>query len=170
MPPRKFLDAREEMEKILERETLGFLGLCRDGEPYVVPLNYAYTEGRILFHCARTGRKLEYLKENPRVCFTVGTQSGRVVRHPQGASCRAEHESVVCYGTARLLEDLEERGRALNEFNRRLQKGAPDVTSDAASGCMAVEIRIEEMTGRRWGNGKHAGWKYRVPAETKEGR
>lgn len=33
------------------------------GLPYVVPLNYGYTEGKILFHGALTGKKLDCLKE-----------------------------------------------------------------------------------------------------------
>jgi nitroimidazol reductase NimA-like FMN-containing flavoprotein (pyridoxamine 5'-phosphate oxidase superfamily) len=164
MPIRKFLDSREEMENVLERETLGFLGLSRDGGPYVVPLNYIYAGGRILFHCALTGRKLDFLKENPRVCFAVGMQTGKVIRHPQGATCRAGHESVICFGTARLLEDIGERREALDAFNRRLQPDAKSITLDDAAKCLAVEIRIEEMTGRRWGDGKAAAWRYRFPA------
>jgi nitroimidazol reductase NimA-like FMN-containing flavoprotein (pyridoxamine 5'-phosphate oxidase superfamily) len=161
MPTKAFIDSREAMEQILRDETLGFLGLSRNGEPYVVPLNFAYVEGRIIFHCARTGEKLDILRSNPKVCFTVGRQSGAVVRHPQGASCRADHESVVCRGTARILEDVEERKAVLDVFNRRHQPDSKGISRDVASKCLAVEIRVEEMTGRRWGKGKPACWKYR---------
>ncbi len=41
---------RKEIEKILKRQTLGFLGLSMDGRPYVVPLTYGYREGKIFFH------------------------------------------------------------------------------------------------------------------------
>jgi len=161
MPSRKFLESREEMEKILREETLGFLGVCRSGESYVVPLNYAYADGRILFHCALTGKKLDFLRENPQVCFTVGRQSGAIVRHPQGASCRADHDSVICHGMARILEDVEERKKALDVFNRCLQPDAEGITPEAALKCLAVEIMVKEMTGRRWRTGKRAYWKYR---------
>ncbi len=49
MPSKKFSESREEMERILREERLGFLGLALDGMPYVVPLNYAYVEGKIIF-------------------------------------------------------------------------------------------------------------------------
>ena len=55
MPPRDFLVSRTEMERILREEAIGYLGLSVDGRPYVVPLNYCYLEGKILFHCALTG-------------------------------------------------------------------------------------------------------------------
>ena len=71
-----FINSRAEMEQILREEVLGYLGLAGESQPYVVPLNYAYTPGRILFHCALSGQKLETIRRNPRVCFTVGRQIG----------------------------------------------------------------------------------------------
>jgi len=161
MPPRKFDESREEMESILREETLGYLGLSMEGMPYVVPLNYAYVEDKILFHCALMGKKLDYLKANPRVCFTVGRQSGRVRRHPQGASCHVDNDSVICYGVARIVEDAEERRQILNTFNHHLQPDAPEITPKDASKCYAVEIKLTEMTGRQQRRGGRTYWKYR---------
>jgi len=160
MPPRKIDESREEMEKILREETLGYLGLSMEEMPYVVPLNYAYVEGKILFHCALTGKKLDYLKANPRVCFTVGRQSGRVRRHPQGATCHTDNDSIICYGAARVVEDVEERRKVLDAFNHCLQPDAEDITFEAASKCYAVEIKVAEMTGRRQRREGRTYWRY----------
>ncbi len=62
---------KKRMEGILRGEKAGYLGLSIDGNPYVVPLNYGYVDGRIVFHCALTGRKLDGLLADPRVCLTV---------------------------------------------------------------------------------------------------
>ena len=148
------------MERILNEETMGYLGLSMDGVSYVVPLNYGYVEGKILFHCAQTGKKLDYLKANPQVCFTVGRQSGRVRRHPQGALCHADHDSVICYGKARIVEDVDERRKILDAFNRCLQPDAEEITLEAASNCCAVEIRVTEMTGRQQRKGGRTYWRY----------
>ena len=148
------------MEQILREETVGYLGLSMDGMPYVVPLNYGYVEGKILFHCALSGQKLDYLRANPQVCFTVGRQSGKVVRHPQGALCHVENDSVICYGLARIIERVEERREILNTFNRCFQPDAPEITLKAASKCYAVEIKITEMTGRRQRDKEHTYWRY----------
>jgi nitroimidazol reductase NimA-like FMN-containing flavoprotein (pyridoxamine 5'-phosphate oxidase superfamily) len=169
LPPKHFIESRKEMEEILRGETLGFLGLAADAEPYVVPLTYVYAEGTIIFHCALEGRKLEFLRKNPKVCFTVGRQSGKTIRHPEGAVCSADHDSVICRGAARIIEDAEERRRLLNAFNRRLQPDAEAITPEAAAKCRAVEIRIEEMTGRRWRKGKREYWRHRFHRRTKEG-
>ena len=114
-----FIESREEMEAILRAIPLGYLGMAMGGEPYVVPLNYAYIDGKILFHCALEGKKLDYLAANPRVCFSVARQpEAEVLSHEQGDACHSDSDSVICYGRARVVEDLEERQVVLNAFNR----------------------------------------------------
>jgi hypothetical protein len=148
MTEKTVISSREEMEAILRQGGLGYLALSRDDEPYVVPLNYAYQDGTIVFHCAYEGRKIDYLRTNPRVCFAVGRQTGQTQDHG-GAACEVDNDSVLCYGTARPLEDLNERARALNAFNRTFRPGADDLSLKRVENCNVIEIRIEEMTGRR---------------------
>ena len=153
-----FIDSRNEMEQILREEELGYLGLAGEDQPYVVPLNYAYADGKILFHCAITGQKLDAIRHNPRVCFTVGRQTGEVRDHT-GAPCHVDSDSVICYGRARLLDELEERAAALNAFNRRYRPEAPDIPQDRVEQCMAVEITVTEMTGRQERDRQRTYWR-----------
>jgi nitroimidazol reductase NimA-like FMN-containing flavoprotein (pyridoxamine 5'-phosphate oxidase superfamily) len=50
MSDQVFLESRDEMEGPLQAESIGYLGLPMNGTPYVVPLNYSYSEGTIIFH------------------------------------------------------------------------------------------------------------------------
>ena len=149
MAVREFVESREEMEQILQQETIGYLGLAQESKPYVVPLNYGYMDGKILFHCALEGQKLDYIRANPNVCFSVGRQSGTVQRHAAGNPCHVDSESVICYGTARIIEDPQERQTALNAFNHCFRPGAAEISLDETLRCAMVEIQIAEMTGRR---------------------
>ena len=160
MSPKDFIESREEIEEILKQETIGYLGLSTDGMPYVVPLNYGYIGGKVIFHCGLTGKKLDYLKANPRVCFTVGRQSGEVRRHGTGDPCHVDSDSVICYGEARVIEDLDERKVALDTFNRCYQEDAEEISLEEASECYAVEIEISEMTGRQEREQKSTYWRY----------
>jgi len=146
------------MEQLLREEVLGYLGLAGD-QPYVVPLNYSYADGKLLFHSALTGQKLDAIRENPRVCFTVGRQTGEVRDHAGGPPCHLDSDSVVCYGRARLLEDVAERAAALNAFNRRYRPDAPDIAAERIAQCMAVEVTITEMTGRRERDRQRTYWR-----------
>ena len=160
MSDQVFLESRDEMEELLRAESIGYLGLSMNGTPYVVPLNYSYAEGRIIFHCALEGRKLDFMKTNPLVCFTVGQKAGPVREHAGGTLCHVDSDSVICYGTARIIEDLEERKIALNAFNRRFRPDAPDVPMERVKNCVVVEIKILEMTGRSERNRKRTYGRY----------
>jgi nitroimidazol reductase NimA-like FMN-containing flavoprotein (pyridoxamine 5'-phosphate oxidase superfamily) len=160
MSSREFIESRHEMEKLLREELIGYLGLSVDGKPYVVPLNYGYVDGKILFHCALTGQKLDYIRANPDVCFTVGRQPGEFRRHAEGDPCHVDSDSVICYGRARVIEELEERQAVLNAFNRCFRADAEAISLESALECAAVEVRVSEMTGRRERARKRTYWRY----------
>ena len=163
MEEQGFIGSREEMEEFLREEGIGYLGLSMDGKAYVVPLNYSYSEGKIYFHCGLKGKKLVYMKTNPQVCFTVARQLGEVREHAGGNPCHVDSDSVICYGKARMIEDLDERSEALNAFNRRYHPNAADVPEERVKNCGVVEIKISEMTGRRERERKRTCWRYAFP-------
>ena len=80
--------------------------------------------------------------------------------HAGGNPCHVDSDSVICYGRARILEDLDERKAALNAFNRRFKSDAEDISDERAVKCCAVEIRITEMTGRQERERKRTCWRY----------
>ena len=161
MHEHEFVESRTEMEAFLQEEELGYLGLVdEEGKPYVVPLNYSYHDGRILFHCALEGKKLDCIRANPNVSFTVSRQAGEVRRHAAGGACHIDSDSVICTGTARVIEDLDERAEALNRFNRAFRPNADDIPMKQVKGCGVVEITVSEMTGRRERERKRTLWRY----------
>jgi len=142
-----------QMEAILGSECVGHLGMACAGEVYVVPINYTYTSGRILLHCALEGRKLRMIQQNPAVCFEVSRQEGPPVEHA-GDACSNGFESVICWGTARYVEDIPARHRVLVEFQARYataDRPRDTLAVERAEKCGAVEIVVERMTGRRRG-------------------
>ena len=164
MPTVRKNTGRREMELVLREETMGLLGLCHRGSPYVLPMTYGHARGALYMHCAPKGRKVDAIRENAEVCFTVARQYGRPVSHPQGARCPANHDSVICYGTARIVEDMEERRRVLTRFNRCLEPGAPPLKAEDVQHCLGIEIKIQRMTGRRQRKGGvWTRWDYTFP-------
>ena len=148
------------MEEILHRETIGWLATVAEGRPYAVPLNYAYIDGKIYFHCALEGRKLDAVRANPEVCLAVGRQEGEIRRHRGSGVCHPDNESVLCFGRARIIEELAEKAAALNAFNRAFEPKAEDLPDKAPQRCAVVEITLTEMTGRRERAGKRTLWRH----------
>jgi len=163
---KEFNESRIEIEKLLSEENLGFLGMSMNTIPYTIPITFGYHDGRILFHCARSGKKLDVLRSNPNVCLTVARHFGEFVPHPQGAKCHAHSKSIICHGIARIIDDLDERCRILNIFNHCLLPDVRVISRDEVINCLAVEISINEMTARVERDSQCTYWKYRFTEHT----
>ena len=106
-----------QIRYILDTAKVLHLGLSVDNEPYVVPMNYGYTfEGDQLvlyLHSAVRGKKLDMIAANPKVFFEMecGLQpfEGRL-------PCQygLAYSSLMGRGKARLIEDVEEKKKAMS--------------------------------------------------------
>jgi nitroimidazol reductase NimA-like FMN-containing flavoprotein (pyridoxamine 5'-phosphate oxidase superfamily) len=47
--PKEFVVSTQEMEKLLNGERIGYLGMTTDNNPYVIPLTYAYNKEKYYF-------------------------------------------------------------------------------------------------------------------------
>lgn len=139
--------------KLLEEAQLGVLCTAgADGEPYGVPLNYCYVreDNALFFHCANEGRKMENIKSNARVSFTV-TGANRIITE----KLTTYYESVIVAGRASLVQDDEEKVLRLNQLCHHL---APGVDWNGDKGCghlkgtAIVRIDIDSISGKKNGD------------------
>lgn len=62
--------SRDESIRILKEGTSGVLALHGDdGYPYAVPISYVYDDGKLYFHGAKSGHKLDALRSYPKASF-----------------------------------------------------------------------------------------------------
>ncbi|MDQ6419004.1 pyridoxamine 5'-phosphate oxidase family protein [Paenibacillus sp. LHD-117] len=109
------------IETFLKEAQIAFLGLA-DGEfPYVVPLNFVWTDGSFYFHAAEEGRKMEVIGRNPEACVTVSEAYG-TLPHPVPAHTDTAYMSVMAFGRVEPVGDLEEATAAMQAM---LDKYAP---------------------------------------------
>ena len=136
----------EAIAEVLNNAIYGTLSL--NGEyTYAVPVNFAFSDGCIYFHCAKTGEKLERIRRNSKVSFCA-VDTAQVL--PQKYS--TAYRSVICFGEAEILEDEEQRKKG---FRLLAEKYAPEFidqfeTVYLRSGRAAeiVCIHIHRMTGK----------------------
>ncbi len=146
---KKWIEDQKEIEGILDRALVGRLGLSDDGEPYVVPLNFVYSDGRILFHTGIEGRKLEILQKNPKVCFEVDELTEVVVNEEAACFSTAYYRSVIAFGTARALESIDEKLEALDVLMKKYAAGKKWEIPEHALAIVGVwEIKIDKMTAK----------------------
>jgi nitroimidazol reductase NimA-like FMN-containing flavoprotein (pyridoxamine 5'-phosphate oxidase superfamily) len=150
MPIRWMSD--KDAYEFLSAGTVGRLATCdRAGQPYVISLNYVYRDGRIYFHSKLTGRKLDNLVENNRVCFEVSEAIKITSPDALPCACATRYVSVLAFGTARILADNTEKATALNLLVEKYEAGRPYAAVDEhhAAGCAVVEICIDRISGKR---------------------
>lgn len=61
---------QQECRDLLARISLGRLGCSHKGQPYVVPINFAFEE-EYFYLLSTLGQKMEWMRENPKVCVEV---------------------------------------------------------------------------------------------------
>lgn len=63
---------KDETVAILSSGTYGVLSVIGDnGYPYGVPVNYVYRDGHIYLHAALSGHKVDAMRKNDKVSFTI---------------------------------------------------------------------------------------------------
>ena len=106
----------QQIRKILDTAKVLHLGLAVDNMPYVVPMNYVYImeNGKLTLylHSALRGRKLDMIRQNPNVFFELDCDK---VPFAGEVPCRygLSYSSVMGCGTARIVEDVEEKKKAM---------------------------------------------------------
>jgi hypothetical protein len=149
-------DGLPQMEETLRRAEVGRLALSSDGAPYIIPLNFLYIDGKIVFHCAWKGKKLDIIAENQRCCFEVDEFMGEVSYH-YDSLCHLDYDSVLAFGKARIESNEEKKMRAFELlhakykelYRRPVSEGGLRLDKARLSEACCVVIDIEELTGRR---------------------
>ncbi len=139
----------EEAVGILKNGKTGILGVNGDdGYPYAVPVNYAYEDGKICFHCAMTGHKVDAIRRSDKVCFTVVAADEVLAKERTTA-----YKSVICIGRAREITDHDGKVHALRLVGYKYSGNYPDlVEEEIAEACdrtCCIEIRIEHLSGKQ---------------------
>ena len=140
-----------QIQQILDKGKVLHLGLSVNDEPYVVPMNYGYTRenGKLVvyLHSAVRGKKLDMIRENPKVFFEVccDIQPFEGVKPCQYGMV---YSSVMGRGTARIVEDVEEKKRAMTVL-MKTQTGKDFTFEDRLVSMVAVtRIDVEEYTAK----------------------
>ena len=149
--PKQWITDRSEMDAILNESQVGsFATVNPDGSPYVVTVNHVYHNGKIYFHCALKGKKLDNIKHNPRVCFEAHIID-RIVLAKKADDVSVRYSSVVVNGKARLVDDPIAKMDALIALSAKFTKdNNTDPPSDKCTSITGVvEIEIDEITGKK---------------------
>ena len=138
----------EEVENILKTSPNGTLALYgENGYPYSVPVNFVYSDGKIYFGGGAEGYKLDCMKKDPHVSFSVIGKDDIAKEN-----FTTLFSSVIAFGTIRVIDTMEEKipvleamvGKCSAEF---MESGKELIRKGC--GSVAYELTIDHMTGKK---------------------
>jgi len=151
-----FREMRRKKQELSEAETIAMLQACSSGVlavqgdddyPYAVPLSFAYENGKLYFHSAKTGHKVDAIERNAKASFCV-IAADDVVQ----STFTTHFRSAVAFGKVRIPTEDGEKRHALECLAKKyspdyLEAADAEIERDWKRVCV-LELAIEHMTGK----------------------
>lgn len=140
--------SNEESIAILEKVTAGTLALLGDeGYPYAVPISYVYTDGKLYFHSALAGHKVDAIRKCDKASFCVIEQDD-----VQPKKYTTFYRSVIAFGRIHIIKDEQEKlatARMLgNRYNPNDEDSLRQEMEKGFSRMLMLRFDIEHLTGK----------------------
>ena len=138
------------IEDIIRKGQVCRLALSENGRPYIVPLCFGYKENNLYFHSAREGKKIDILRKNKNVCFEIDIDQ-ELVKGKKACNCSMKYRSVIGFGKAEIVEDVDLKRRALNIIMQNYLEGFFKYPAESIKNIVIIRVEIESMTGKKLG-------------------
>ena len=147
---REILDKRIYLE-IMKSGKFSTISMCRNDEPYIVTLSYGFDaiNNCLYFHSAQKGLKIEFLKENQKVCGTILEDLGYV-----NGECSHKYRSIVFWGDMTIVEDLDEKKHAFDVMLKHLEDNPSKLkerffkNEESYNNTCLLKLEINLITGK----------------------
>ena len=151
-----FREMRRKKQELTEKQCLDILRRAKtatlalsgdDGYPYSVPMNFVYEDGKIYFHGAKEGHKIDAIKNNPKVSISIIDQEDVIEEE-----LTTYFRSIILFGKAKILQDDDEIYQAVNALGLKYCDDEIAVEKEIQREWKAlccVEIIIEHLTGKQ---------------------
>lgn len=140
----------EECLRILKEGKYGVLSLIGDdGYPYGVPVNYVYYDSFIYIHSAKSGHKIDAIKNSDKISFTIVSKDDVIEE-----KLTSYFKSIIIFGKAEMISDEEEMKDAMLALGRKYSSSLSwtrieeEIKNDFKA-LSVIKIEIKHMTGKQ---------------------
>jgi nitroimidazol reductase NimA-like FMN-containing flavoprotein (pyridoxamine 5'-phosphate oxidase superfamily) len=95
-----------EIEKLVSEQFLCRTAFRGDTQPYIAPFQYVVVDGVLYFHFTDYGKKMSFFKQKTPVCVEIERYTSNL----------SEYEFVVLTGNLKVVENREERKKAIKKM------------------------------------------------------
>ena len=118
---------RQVLKDMLAKAEYGTLAMSLNDKPYSLPINFVEVDDEIYFHGSKRGRKIEILKKNQFVSFSIVESYSMIDSNfssKEGLACPATQffKSLIIDGVVEFVEDYDKKVNMLSKMMEKLQK------------------------------------------------
>jgi nitroimidazol reductase NimA-like FMN-containing flavoprotein (pyridoxamine 5'-phosphate oxidase superfamily) len=143
------ISSRGDIDAIIRSSDVCRLAFAVSDEPYLVPVSFGYDGHSLYFHTAKTGKKLDCIAANNRVCFEMERNVRLVTDDRKPCKWSFSYESVIGFGTVHELSSPELKAKGLNCIMEHYSGREWEFKGAEVSTTRVWEIRITSVSGKR---------------------
>ncbi len=154
-----FIENRKEINEIIGECKTCYLAMSENGQPYVLPLNFALENDCVILHSAPKGRMWETLKANPKVSinWTLGEnlawQDEKV-----GCSYRVKSKSVMVEGEVEFIDDFDEKYRCMKLLMAQYSNHEFEFSTPSIKNVGVIKVHIKTISAKQFGAKAFTPW------------
>ncbi|WP_292636261.1 pyridoxamine 5'-phosphate oxidase family protein [Mesorhizobium sp.] len=136
---------------VLDAGLLCHVAYTFDGQPYCTPTIHWREDDMLYWHGSSASRMLRNLRGGTPACLTVSHLDGLVLAR-SGFNHSANYRSAMCFGTARIIDEPDEKLKALAGVVDRFYPGRSEtlrpISVQEAKATTVIGMRIEEASAK----------------------
>ena len=136
------------IEAIIKKSLVCRLALSEGNFPYIVPLSFGYRDKVLYFHGLLKGKKIDIIRKNQNICFEFDINT-EIVKAEDACHWSMKYQSVIGFGKAVLLEDSDEKRKALNIIMSQYSDRTFQFNDATLKETVVIKVEIESMTGKQ---------------------
>ncbi len=140
----------EECIELLKKETRGVLSVLGDGDyPYGMPMNHWYNEedGKIYFHCGKSGHRLDALRKCNKVSFCTYDSGYR-----EEGDWALHVKSVIVFGTMEIIGDMDTIADIARKLSYKFTQDEEYIRTEIekyAKATLLLQLTPEHVCGKQ---------------------
>ena len=140
----------EECTELLKKETRGVLSVLGDGDyPYGMPMNHWYNEedGKIYFHCGKSGHRLDALRKSNKVSFCTYDSGYR-----EEGDWALYVKSVIVFGTMEIIDDMDTIADIARKLSYKFTQDEEYIRTEIekyAKATLLLQLTPEHVCGKQ---------------------
>lgn len=147
----KLITNTQVIEQILNNSSICRIGFSIDGEAHIVPVNFGYQENKLYIHSATSGRKIDFIKENDRVCYEMELDH-EILEDKVACNWTTKYRSIIGYGNISIINNASQKKAGLDIIMSKYGGPSTNIYSEKSLEKMVLlVIEIDILTGKQSG-------------------